>query len=253
MNGASKTWRMRILVSAVFAVFAAALPARADDEKKWEFGIDPGVIYPLKGGQFGHVIDNASVANMLNNQGEGVAEEVAEGMAPLPIPGNSIIAASIPPLPEIAGHLDYRLNGLLAVGFEGGWGFRRGAEIDKQGIYDGRFLSLRDQTWILHMAPVARAAHTFLGKIRTTATFGPEWTAIWEQATITFTDPDDSIRPYTIVNQANSYFGVVGGARLEWLCTEHGSLQLGVEYHKLFATGGKFDFMTPQAGFVARF
>ena len=252
MIGLSKTKRRSALAAAAFAVFAAAAPVRADEATKWEFGIDPGVIYPLKGGQLSHSVDNASVANMLNNQGEGVAEEVAEGMAPLPIPGHSVIAASVPPLPEIGWHLDDRLNGHLALGFEGGWGFRRGTEIDKQGIYGGRFLSLRDETWLLHLAPVARASGD-LGKIRATATFGPEWTVIWEQAAITFTDPDDNIRPYTIVNQANSYFGVVGGARLEWLCTEHGSLQLGIEYHKLFAPGGRFDFVTPQAGFVARF
>ena len=252
MNRNSKTSWLKIPASMAFAFVVGALPARAADEiKNWEFGIDPGMIYPVKGRQFGHDIDNNVVADMLTAQGEGVAEEVAEGMTPLP-PGSSIVAASIPPLTEIAAHLDYRVDELFSAGVEGGWGFRRATQIDKQGIYDGHFLSLRDDTWLFHVAPVARVGRTF-GPIRATATFGPEWTVVWEQATITFTDPDDSIPPYKIVDQANSYFGVVGGARVEWLCTEHGSLQLGVEYHKMFAPGGKFDFVTPTAGFVARF
>lgn len=244
--------RRALIVGAVLAA-GAAVTCRAEPvDKPWEFGVDPGVIYPVKGRQFGHDISNQQVSNMLNTIGEGLAEEVAEGFAPIDPNGNSNIASSVPPLPEIAFHLDYRVDDLWTAGFQGGWGFKRGAEIDRQGIYDGRFLSLRDETQMFHAGPVARVGRSF-GPVRATATFGPEAMVIWEHATITFTDPDDSIKPYTIVNQTSAFFGVVGGARVEWLCTEHGSLQLSVAYHKMFAPGGKFDFVTPNVNFVARF
>ena len=243
-----------VLCLALAAAACAAAPGGAAENpsEPWEFGIDPGAVYMVKGGQFGHDIPNAQVSNMLNTIGEGVAEEVGEGFPPLDPNGSSNIASSIPSLPELAAHVDYRFNEYVATGLEAGWGFKRNTQIDKQGIYDRKFLSLHDETQLFHAAPVGRVGRSF-GPVRATLTAGPEVTVIWEHADMTFTDPDDHIQPYTIVSEASAFFGVVGGARLEWYCTDHGSLQLGIEYHKMFAPGGKFDFVTPKAGFVARF
>jgi hypothetical protein len=252
MNDALK--RRFVVAALVVAAGAPSVPARADEPEpqRWEFGIDTGVIYPVKGRQFGHDIPNDQVVNMLNTIGEGLAEEEAEGFAPIDPKGDSNIASTVPPLPELEAHFDYRVDDLWTVGLEGGWGFKRDTEIDQQGIYSSRFLYLHDQTQMFHFAPVARAGRSF-GTLRATLTAGPEFMAIWEHADITFTDPDDSIKPYTIVRETSAFFGVVGGARVEWFCTEHGSLQLGAEYHKMFAPGGKFDYVTPKLGFVARF
>ena len=250
--------RRLILASAAFAVLLSAGKVRADyndgenGPKKWEFGVDPGMMYPVSGGQFGHSIDNAVLVNMLNNQGETIAEEVGEGFVSPPEPGYSTIASSLEPMPELAMHVDYRLDSMFTVGVQGGYDFRTRTMIDQQGIWDRHWLSLRDESWMLHAAPVVRVGRTF-GSLRPTLTFGPEWTILWEQASVSYTDPDDSIPPMKVVNQMNSYFGVVGGAGLEWYCTEHGSLQLGVAYHKVFGPGGKFDYVTPQFSFIARF
>lgn len=244
----------RVLGLALAVAACASVPVRAAQEAPgpWEFGIDGGAVYMVKGRQFGHDIPNAQVANMLTTIGEGVPEEVTEGFAPIDTKSDSNIASSVPSLPELAAHVDYRLDEAFTVGLEAGWGFKRNTQIDKQGIYDGRFLSLHDETQMFHAAPVARFGRSF-GALRATLTAGPEVSVFWEHADITFTDPDDSIKPFTIVSQTSAFFGAVGGARVEWFCTDNGSLQLGVEYHKMFAPGGKFDFVTPKVGFVARF
>jgi hypothetical protein len=242
-----KRWKIGLLI---LAACATAAPSRAT-EKTWEFGIDPGMIYPVSGGQFGHSIDNNTVRDMLNTAGEGIAEEIVEGYT-LPPQGNSTVASSMPPLAELAAHLDWRVDDLLTVGLQGGWGFKRHTMIDKQGIYDQRFLILSDEAWMLHAAPVVRVGRT-IGSLRPMLTFGPEYTVIFEQESITFTDPDDAIAPHRIVDQNNGFFGLVGGASLEWRCAEYGALQAGVAYHKVFAPGGKFDYVTPQLSFVARF
>jgi len=239
---------------AVLAISAcAAAPGRAAEYsgKRWELGIDPGLVYMVKGEQFAHDISNDQVANMLNTIGEGVAEEVAEGLAPIPS-GGSVIASSVRPLAELAMHLDYRIDDRFTAGLEAGWGFKRDTHVDKEGIYAGHFLALRDEAQMFHVAPVGRIGRS-VGPFRATLTAGPEMSVFWEHADITFTDPDDSIKPYTIVRQTTAFFGVLGGARVEWLCTENGSLQLGLEYHKMFAPDGKFDYVTPKAAFVARF
>jgi hypothetical protein len=260
MNRLSAARRRLMLAGAACLFIGTAGAARADyltgdpsgGMKKWEFGLDAGVMYPVSGRQFGHQIDNEVLINMLNAQGEGLAEEVAEGFVPPPEPGSSNIASSLGTLPELAAHLDYHVDPTLSVGIQGGWDFRRSNMIDQQGIWGRTWLQLSDQSWMFHVAPVARVGHTF-GSVRPSLTFGPEWTVIWEQAEVDFTDPDDNIPASKVVNQANSYFGVVGGVGLEWYCTQNGSLQLGVAYHKVFAPGGKFDYITPQFSLVARF
>jgi hypothetical protein len=244
----------KIIAMAALLAIGSARVSRAEEPEaaKWEFGIDPGMMYPVKGSQFSHQIDNAVLINMLNSQGEGLAEEVAEGFVAPPEPGNSTIASSLAPMPELAAHLDYRFGPMLSFGIQGGYDFRRTNMIDQQGIWGRRWLQLKDESWMFHIAPVARIGRTF-GSVRPTLTFGPEWTVLWEQASVDYTDPDDNIPSSKVVNQANSYFGVVGGVGLEWYCTQNGSLQLGASYHKLFAPAGRFDYITPQLSLIARF
>lgn len=244
---------VKACAAAAVVVALAAAQCRADEvvaTKRWEIGVDMGMLYPMKAHQFSNSLDNGIVYNLLVR--ETIGDEVAEGFNAPPFPGWSTVSSSIKPLYELAGHVHYRWQDGVWVGLEGGWAFQRGTFIDSQGIYDRHFLKLRDESGIVHAAPVVKLAPRF-GRLRPSLTFGPEWTMVRQQTFVSFTDPDDKVDPTIVIDKHNSYAGVLGGAGLEWTLSETGAIQASVAYHKVFAPGGKFDYVTPQLRLIVRF
>ncbi len=248
MDRRNRAWAWAWAASALILAVGAA-PCRAQ-EKKWEFGVDMGMLYPTKAHQFSNSLDNAIVYNLLVR--ETIGDEVAEGFTAPAFPGWSTVSSSIKPLYELAAHVHYRLREALWVGLEGGYAFKRGTFVDNQGIYNTHFLKLRDESGVVHAAPVVKVAPRF-GSLRPSLTFGPEWTMFRQQTFVSFTDPDDSVDPTIVVEKNISYLGVLGGAGLEYILSETGSIQASAAYHKVFAPGGKFDYVTPQLRLIVRF
>ncbi len=245
-----------LLLAGISGIFLGTVCAQAQEnetpaKKNWEIGIDLGMIYMTKGRQFIHSINNQVVYDLLGTETAG--DEIAEGMIVPPLPGSQDVVASIKPVTEIGGHFYYFSNDEISLGVEGGWANRRSTHIDNPGAFHGNFLTISDEASLMHAAPVVRFNPRF-GRFCPTLTVGPEWTRFYQRTKVAFSDPDDAyVPPMTIIDKGLSYAGVLGGVGIEWLASEAGSLQIGLTYHKVFASSGRLDYISPQFRFVAKF
>lgn len=250
------------LIGLLLAGLMSAAPARAADLEAgssfvearsgpWEFGIDGGELIPTQKVSFVHTIDNGQAYNLLAN--ELVGDEVGEGWVAPPFPGTSDIAGTIRPLADIGLHAYYRVARRLSWGLDAGMGVQRETHIDNRGIYrDENFLHLIYNASIIHVTAPVKATLP-LGLVRAYVLAGPGLYAVHEQATISFADSDDpQLSPIHIVDRNAVHGGVAGGLGLE--CPlDHGLVGLELQYHKVFSSPDRADFVLPKIRFSVAF
>lgn len=252
-----------LLAASVLILLASAV--RADDgvvagegfqswkAGSWEFGIDLGYSIPAqKGTTFGHSIDNARAYDLL--AAESVGDEVAEGFVAPPLPGYSTVVATMRPTADVGLHVYRAMNEWLDLGIEGGYSMKRSSRIDDPGIYRvSNFLTLEHNTAIIHVEAPVKVGPRF-GGFRPYVIAGPGFYDVIERARISFNDADDpQLKPLEIIHRDGLHFGAVAGAGVEERIGERGLLGLELDYHKVFASRDRVDFLTPRVRFAVAF
>jgi hypothetical protein len=210
----------------------------------WELGLDFGEAIPARNRSLSHVIDNQRAYDLL--AAETVGDEVGEGFVAPPLPGSSVVAGTLRPMPDIGLHVYYRWSPWLSFGFDGGYGIKRNLRVDSPGIYAQRnFLALSYSANIIHFAAPLNVGRSF-GPVRAYALAGPGAYWLHERASISFADADDpQLKPLYIVNRDPVYFGLSVGVGLEWR-VERGLFGLDFVYHKVYAGADRMDFVLPK-------
>jgi hypothetical protein len=212
----------------------------------WEFGVDIGLAYPTrKGPSFTHVIDNQCVYDLLAD--ETVGDEVAEGFIAPPLPGSSLISASMRSSLDVGMHIYRRWTPSFAWGLDAGWVIKRDTFIDNRGIFrDDNFLKLHDDASIIHVSLPVKIGPEFRG-VRPYLLAGPGVYIVQERATASFNDSDDpQVKPLEIVHRDGLHLGVFAGVGVEERFASGGLIGLEVQYHKIFASRDRVDFIEPR-------
>jgi len=241
-------------VTAAGVLFAAAprCSAQVYEEAlgRWELGLDAEILYPTRKRQFSHVLDNSVYLQTFFP--DPLIDETSEGFVPPPA-GISTISGTMNDTPGFGLHGYYHENDWFAWGLEGGWDFRKNLHVDSGGVFNTTpQLGMREDVETYHFSPVARFG-PFKGNFRPYLSVGPDVSIFHYQINLSFIDPDDFIKPITVVDEYDVAFGVNAGAGLEWRVAENGTLQLSCSYHAFYGSASVYDYFLPRLNFVFYF
>jgi len=237
-----------------FILLPALAIAASAAENKWAFGVDAGEAYPVSKNNFSHDVPNKIILELLGS--ESVGDEVGEGfVAPASFNGASTVAGSLKPMTDIGAHLYYQLRDDLELGLEGGYAVRRSLFIDNRGIFPSsvKFFTVAFEGNITHFNSMAKYGRWF-GIVRPSVGLGPGLYLFREVLSVNFTDPDDpQVKPIAVVDHTLAFSGIAAGAGVDVKVTEKGTINLAVQYHKVFSPHNKLDFVLPRLQLVVLF